>query len=161
MIDHIREQYINSNNAGAWRPYVREHLLPRIFGFELMMAPYAMAHLKLGMQLAAQDMPEEHRANWAYDFGNDERLGVYLTNSLENAEQQAVGLFGPMRVITEEANAAAEIKRELPIMVVLGNPPYSGISSNSGEWITGLVDDIRWLTVNHLANGDIGCTTTM
>ena len=78
VIDHIREQYINSNNAGSWRPYVREHLLPRIFGFELMMAPYAMAHLKLGMQLAAQDMPEEHRANWAYDFGNDERLGVYL-----------------------------------------------------------------------------------
>ena len=143
VIDHIREQYINSNNAGAWRPYVREHLLPRIFGFELMMAPYAMAHLKLGMQLAAQDMPEEHRANWAYEFGRDERLGIYLTNSLENAEQQAVGLFGPMRVITEEANAAAEIKRDRPIMVVLGNPPYSGISSNSGEWITGLVDDYK------------------
>ena len=143
VIDHIREQFRSSGNAGMWDGYVREHLLPRIFGFELMMAPYAMAHLKLGMQLAAQDMPEEYRANWAYDFGNDERLGIYLTNSLENAEQQAVGLWGPMRVITEEANAAAEIKRELPIMVVLGNPPYSLGSSNRGDWIVRLIDDYK------------------
>ena len=143
VIDHIREQFHSGGNAGMWNGYVREHLLSRIFGFELMMAPYAMAHLKLGMQLAAQDMPEEHRANWAYEFGNDERLGVYLTNSLENAEQQAIGLFGPMRVITEEANAAAEIKRDLPIMVVLGNPPYSLKSSNKGDWIVGLVDDYK------------------
>ena len=143
VIDHIREGYRRTGNLGMWDGYVRQHLLKRIFGFELMMAPYAMAHLKLGMQLAAQDMPEEHRADWAYDFGNDERLGVYLTNSLENAEQQAVGLFGPMRVITEEANAAAEIKRDLPIMVVLGNPPYSLMSSNKGEWIRKLIDDYK------------------
>ena len=143
VIDHIREGYRRTGNLGMWDGYARQHLLKRIFGFELMMAPYAMAHLKLGMQLAAQDMPEEHRADWAYDFGNDERLGVYLTNSLENAEQQAVGLFGPMRVITEEANAAAKIKRELPIMVVLGNPPYSLMSSNKGEWIRKLIDDYK------------------
>ena len=149
VIDHIRQGYRRTGNLGMWDGYVRQHLLKRIFGFELMMAPYAMAHLKLGMQLAAQDMPEEHRANWAYDFGNDERLGVYLTNSLENAEQQAVGLFGPMRVITEEANAAAEIKRELPIMVVLGNPPYSGHSSNASRkngkltWIGKLIEDYK------------------
>lgn len=143
VIDHIREQFRSGGNAGMWDGYVREHLLPRIFGFELMMAPYAMAHLKLGMQLAAQDVPEEHRVNWAYEFDDNERIGVYLTNSLENAAQQAVGLFGPMRVITEEANAAAEIKRELPIMVVLGNPPYSGHSSNKGEWITNLIEDYR------------------
>ncbi len=149
VIDHIREQFRSGGNAGMWDGYMREHLLPRIFGFELMMAPYAMAHLKLGMQLAAQDMPEEHRENWAYDFGSDERLGIYLTNSLENAEQQAVGLWGPMRVITEEANAAAEIKRELPIMVVLGNPPYSGHSSNASRrngkltWIGELIEDYK------------------
>ena len=149
VIDHIREGYRRTGNLGMWDGYVRQHLLKRIFGFELMMAPYAMAHLKLGMQLAALDMPEEHRANWAYDFDNDERLGVYLTNSLENAEQQAVGLFGPMRVITEEANAAAEIKRDLPIMVVLGNPPYSGQSYNQSRrnggltWIGKLVEDYK------------------
>ena len=149
VIDHIREQYINSNNAGSWRPYVREHLLPRIFGFELMMAPYAMAHLKLSMQLAAKDLPEEHRQAWEYDFSDDERLGVYLTNSLERAESQAVDLFGLMNFIPEEANAAAEIKRDLPIMVVLGNPPYSGHSSNASRingtltWIGELIEDYK------------------
>ena len=149
VIDHIREAYRAGGNAGMWNGYVKAHLLPRIFGFELMMAPYAMTHLKLGMQLAAQDMPEEDRESWAYDFDGDERLGVYLTNSLERAERQAVGLFGPMRVITEEANAAAEIKRDLPIMVVLGNPPYSGHSSNASRvngkltWIGELIEDYK------------------
>ena len=158
VIDHIREQYINSNNAGSWRPYVREHLLPRIFGFELMMAPYAMAHLKLSMQLAAKDLPEEHRQAWEYDFSDDERLGVYLTNSLERAESQAVDLFGLMNFIPEEANAAAEIKRDLPIMVVLGNPPYSGHSSNASRrngkltWIGELIEDYK--TVDGMPLGE-------
>ena len=149
VIDRIREGYRSSGNLGMWNGYVREHLLPRIFGFELMMAPYAMAHLKLGMQLAAQDMPEEHRAEWAYDFGGSEQLGVYLTNSLEQAEQQIPSLFGPLRVIAEEANAASEIKRDKPIMVVLGNPPYSGHSANASRvgrnltWIGELVEDYK------------------
>ena len=101
------------------------------------------------MQLAAQDMPQDERSNWSYEFGNDERLGVYLTNSLEQAEQQTATLFGPMRAITDEANAASEIKRDLPIMVVLGNPPYSGISSNNGEWITELIEDYKFVDGKH------------
>lgn len=149
VIDHIRQDYRNRGRAGMWNSYVREHLLKRIFGFELMMAPYAMAHLKLGMQLAAQDMPEDERADWSYDFGTNERLGVYLTNTLEQAEQQAATMFGPMRVITEEAHAASQIKRELPIMVVLGNPPYSGHSANASRrggkltWIGELIEDYK------------------
>ena len=149
VIDHIREGFRRSDNLGMWQGYVKEHLLSRIFGFELMMAPYAMSHLKLGMQLAAQDMPEERRDDWAYDFSGDERLGVYLTNSLEEAEQQIPSLFGPLRVIAEEANAASEIKRDLPIMVVLGNPPYSGHSSNASRvngkltWIGELIEDYK------------------
>ena len=142
-IDHIREHYRKANLGGMWSGYVKDHLLPRLFGFELLMAPYAMAHLKLGMQLAAQDMSEDERADWAYEFGNNERLGVYLTNSLEQAEQQTPTMFGPLRVITDEANAAAEIKRDLPIMVVLGNPPYSGHSANKGEWITDLINTYK------------------
>ena len=132
-----------------WNSYIREHLLKRIFGFELMMAPYAMAHLKLGMQLAAQDMPEDERADWAYEFGNDERLGVYLTNTLEQADKQSAPMFGPMRVITEEANAASRVKRDLPIMVVLGNPPYAGDSANASRrggrltWIGELIEDYK------------------
>ena len=149
VIDHIRQRYQDSGNAGMWNGYVREHLLKRIFGFELMMAPYAMTHLKLGMQLAAHDMPEDQRNDWGYRFEDSERLGVYLTNSLEQAEQQTTTLFGPMRVITEEANAASEIKRDLPIMVVLGNPPYSGHSANASRrgrkltWIGELIEDYK------------------
>ena len=140
VIDHVRDHFKNAGNAGMWSGYVKEHLLPRLFGFELLMAPYAMAHLKLGMQLAAQDLPSERQATWAYEFGADERLGVFLTNSLEQAEQQTETMFGPLRAITDEANAAAAVKRDLPIMVVIGNPPYSGHSANKGDWIANLVN---------------------
>ena len=149
VIDHIRQYYRDSGNTGMWNGYVQEHLLNRVFGFELMMAPYAMSHLKLGMQLAAQDVPEDERNDWAYRFAENERLGVYLTNSLEQAEQQTATLFGPMRIISEEANAASKIKRDLPIMVVLGNPPYSGHSANASRrgrkltWIGELIEDYK------------------
>ncbi len=148
VIDHIREHYRSSGNAGMWDGYVKEHLLPRLFGFELLMAPYAMAHLKLAMQLSGQDLPAESRTGWAYDLANSERLGVYLTNSLEEGEMQ-VPLSGPYRVIAEEANSAVEIKRDMPIMVVLGNPPYSGHSANASRkegkltWIGELIEDYK------------------
>jgi hypothetical protein len=142
VVDLIREQFMQRGDAGMWSGYVREHLLPRLFGFELLMAPYAVAHLKLGLQLAAQDLPDAERKKWAYDFSGDERLGIYLTNTLEEAERRAETLFGPLRVITEEADAAAHIKRDLPILVVMGNPPYSNFGRmNRGKWITELMKD--------------------
>ncbi|MGO8735927.1 MAG: type ISP restriction/modification enzyme [Terriglobia bacterium] len=130
VIDHIRAEFMRQENAGMWSGYVRNHLLPRIFGFELLMAPYAVAHFKLGMQLAGHDLTPAQREKWAYDFSGDERLGVYLTNTLEEAERKAETLFGPLRVISQEANAALKIKSELPILAVIGNPPYSGHSAN-------------------------------
>jgi predicted helicase len=141
IVDHIRERFIASHNAGLWSSYVHEHLLPRIFGFELLMAPYAVAHLKLGLQLAGGDLPAEERADYAYDFGGDERLGVFLTNALDEAVHRDDLLLG--RFISDEANAAAKVKRELPIMVVLGNPPYSGHSANRGAWIREKVAEYR------------------
>ncbi|MFB3923282.1 MAG: type ISP restriction/modification enzyme [Terriglobia bacterium] len=130
VIDHIRDEFMRQGNAGMWSGYVRNHLLPRIFGFELLMAPYAVAHFKLGMQLAGHDLSPAQREKWAYDFSGGERLGVFLTNTLEEAERRAETLFGPLRVITQEANAASEIKRNMPILAVIGNPPYSGHSAN-------------------------------
>jgi predicted helicase len=130
VVDHIREQFMHRGDAGMWSGYVKQHLLPRLFGFELLMAPYAVAHFKLSLQLAGQDLSEAQRKQWAYDFTGDERLAVYLTNTLEEVERRVETLFGPLRVITEEANAAARIKKDLPIMVILGNPPYSGQSAN-------------------------------
>ena len=87
------------------------------------MAPYAVAHLKLGLQLAGQDLPENERAAWAYDFANDDRVGVYLTNALDPGEAKTDILMG--QFISDEANAASHVKTDLPIMVVLGKPALS------------------------------------
>lgn len=140
VIETIRERFRKQKRAGFWTEYVHDDLLPRLFGFELLMAPYAMAHLKLGMQLAGQDLPEEIRGLWKYGFETDDRLQVYLTNTLEQVERHTQNLLGSLqRAIGEESEQAALIKRDLPILVVLGNPPYSGVSSNQGEWIDGLL----------------------
>jgi predicted helicase len=130
VIDLIREGFMQRGDAGLWSGYVNEHLLPRILGFELLMAPYAIAHFKLGMQMAGMDLSATKRKVWGYDFSGGERLQVYLTNTLEEAEYRVESLFGPLRVISEEANATVKIKRTMPILVVLGNPPYSGHSAN-------------------------------
>lgn len=119
VINEIHDAIVSQGQKGLWNDYVAEKLLPRIFGFELLMAPYAVAHLKLGLLLQET----------GYQFKSDQRLGIYLTNTLEEAIKRADTLFA--RWITEEANAASEIKKEKPIMVVLGNPPYQGISANS------------------------------
>lgn len=140
VIDLIRQRLMERKEAGMWGDYVRDHLLPRVFGFELLMAPYAIAHLKLGMQLAGLDLPESQRRDWAYAFDVEERLGIYLTNTLEEPQPMNIPLLDPLlRMISEEANAAARVKRDMPILVVLGNPPYSGHSANKGPWIDGLL----------------------
>lgn len=117
-----------AGNKGMWRGYVQENLLPRIYGFELLMAPYAVAHMKLGLLLRET----------GYDFSSEERLRVFLTNTLEEAhELSGLPLF--TQWLAEEANSANKVKNESPVMVVLGNPPYSGHSANTGEWIAGLL----------------------
>jgi len=128
VVNEIRQSMLSHGQQGSWNNYVAEKLLPRIFGFELLMAPYAVAHLKLGLLLKKT----------GYEFQSDQRLGIYLTNTLEEAVKRAETLFA--RWITEEANAAARVKKDEPIMVVLGNPPYSGHSANKGEWARQLVE---------------------
>jgi len=78
VMDFIRAEFMKRGDAGLWSAYVRDHLLPRLFGFELLMAPYAVAHFKLGMQLAGYDLPKEQQKQRQYDFKGDERLGIYL-----------------------------------------------------------------------------------
>jgi len=129
-IGHIHDAL--SHNRGLWageRGYVAQHLLPRLHGFELMMAPYAVAHMKLGWLLKKT----------GYDFPHEERLRVYLTNTLEEAEIVAGPLLALANQIAREANAASKVKAECPIMVILGNPPYSGLSANMNEWIDSLL----------------------
>ena len=126
VVDQIYEGF--KSDKGMWSSYVHDHLLPRLFGFELLMAPYAVAHLKLGLQLKES----------GYDFKSTERIRVYLTNTLEEAHAMT-GLPLFTQWIAEEANAASDVKKNAPVMVVLGNPPYSGHSANTGEWISGLM----------------------
>jgi predicted helicase len=130
VVNEIYQKF--AKQKGAWDSYVTAHLLKRIFGFELLMAPYAIAHLKLGMQLQQT----------GYTFSSDQRLGIYLTNTLEEAAKKSEQLFAGW--ITEEANAAAKIKKDDPILVVLGNPPYSNFGQmNRGQWILGLLQDYK------------------
>ncbi|MDO8578765.1 MAG: N-6 DNA methylase [Dehalococcoidales bacterium] len=129
VMQEIHAAVIKQGQEGTWNDYVEEKLLPRLFGFELLMAPYAIAHLKLGLLLKET----------GYDVERDKRLNIYLTNTLDEAVKKSEQLAGFNEYIVEEANAAAEIKKEKPIMVVLGNPPYSGHSANKGKWAKDLV----------------------
>ena len=81
-------------------------------------------------------------------YFNKARLGIYLTNSLQegNTIEDMFGGFGLAESISDESKEASRIKKEKPIMVVLGNPPYSGESSNKGKnfkWIDSLLDDYK------------------
>ncbi|RMF80692.1 MAG: DNA methyltransferase, partial [Chloroflexi bacterium] len=101
VVQHIYEQIVEvGGQRGAWSSYVRDHLLPRLFGFELLMAPYAIAHVKLGLQLQET----------GYEFDSDQRLGIYLTNTLEEAQKSEETMFA--QFISHEANEAAAIKRD-------------------------------------------------
>jgi predicted helicase len=137
VINHIRRGFMDGMGAGYWPGYVKRYLLPRILGFELLMAPYAIAHFKLSMQLKGYDLPKELQSTWNYKFEKD-RLGIYLTNTLSEPEYIWKTLYGPYRTITDEANEASVAKKDMPIMVIMGNPPYSGQSVNpSWEIING------------------------
>ena len=113
-----------------WNEYVPKHLLPRLHGYELLMAPYAIAHLKIGLKLYET----------GYRFGSDERARVYLTNALESEQDFSQGAFDfAIPALADEAQAVNEVKRDGRFTVVIGNPPYSGHSANKGAWIRELL----------------------
>lgn len=117
---------------GMWQGYVNDHLLPRLHGFELLMASYAVAHLKLDMLLKQTGFNHAE---------NSRRLKIYLTNSLEEVHPDTGTLWAQW--LSDEASAANRIKRDCPVMVMIGNPPYSGESQNKGEWIMRLIEDYK------------------
>jgi hypothetical protein len=143
VIEQIREQFEKKHQAGLWPAYVHEHLLPRLFGFELLMAPYAVAHFKIGLELSGRHLPELWRANWAYQFQGNERVNIFLTNTLEGIEH-VTHQAGPLAALTREANEASSVKRHRPVLVVLGNPPYANFGrQNRNDFILGLLDDYK------------------
>ncbi len=120
---------VKARAPGKWSSYVEEDLLPRLHGFELLMASYAMCHMKLDMMLDQTGYKPSPKPP---------RLSVWLTNALESAEREVRDLF--FAPLAEEARGASEVKRQTPIMCVIGNPPYSGESANKGDHIMALMD---------------------
>ena len=129
VVNQIYDRY--RDNQGIWQQYVEQHLLPRLNGFEILMASYAVAHIKLDMLLSET----------GYRHNTDKRLHVYLTNSLEESNNEPRTLFAQW--LSREATEANIIKRDYPVMVMIGNPPYSISSQNKGEWISSLVSDYK------------------
>ncbi len=135
IVKHIYQKF--EGQQGLWSNYVEDHLIPRLNGFEILMASYAMAHLKLDLLLQEA----------GYEPKSPKRFRVFLTNSLEEHHPDTGTLFASW--LSAEANAADQVKRDTPVMVVLGNPPYSGISTNKGEWITNLIEDYKYVDGEH------------
>jgi predicted helicase len=123
-----QQRLTDAQQRAAWNDYVPKHLLPRLHAFELMMAPYAIAHMKIGLKLAET----------GYRFGAEERARIYLTNALEPWVRQLP--FIEFAALAHEAVAVNEIKRCKRFTVIIGNPPYSA-SISEPEWLMRRLDD--------------------
>lgn len=129
VVRNIYKQF--DGQQGIWNKYIEEHLLARLNGFEILMASYAMAHLKLDLVLKETE----------YKATKDLRFKIYLTNSLEEHDPESGNIFTGF--FSNEANEANYIKQNTPVMVVIGNPPYSVSSSNKSKWIENLTSDYK------------------
>lgn len=129
VIKHIHQKF--KNQAGIWPKYVENDLIPRLNGFELLMTSYAMAHLKMDILLTET----------GFTNPNNKRFKIFLTNSLEEAHENQFNLFSQW--LSQEANEANAIKKDTPVMCVIGNPPYSVSSNNKSPWIENLVADYK------------------
>ncbi len=140
VVKHIHKKF--EGQQGIWSKYVTKDLIPRLNGFELLMASYAMAHLKMDMLLTETGYkpttpPDGHPSKG----GESQRLKIFLTNSLEEAHPDTQTLFSSW--LSDEADQANAIKRDAPVMVVIGNPPYSVSSTNKSPWIEKLTADYK------------------
>ena len=131
VVQFVYDKY-GKANQGTWSNYVNKELIPRLNGFELLMASYSMAHLKLDMLLQET----------GYKATNNKRFNIFLTNSLEEDFNTVPDLF-MANWLSQEAQEANRVKRNTPVMCIMGNPPYSGESSNKNPWIDNLMNDYK------------------
>lgn len=128
------EEYKSKYGDGGIRGLIKEHILKNFHAFELMMAPYAVGHLKIGFVL------DKYR----YKLYKNERFSLYLTNTLEFVAEDPNRLPGILeQTIAKESGEALNVKENVPIMVIMGNPPYSGISENKGDWILKQIEEYK------------------
>lgn len=121
--------------TNSWNRYVEEKLLKRINGYELLMAPYSIAHLKISLKLFET----------GYEFKGDERVNVFLTNAIDPEQEMVNQLEGILPALAHEAIAVNKLKKESCFTVVLGNPPYSIMSGNLSEQARRIVDPFRYV----------------
>ena len=134
IIEHLHENYPKSM-LGTWPEYVAQDLIPRLHGFEILMPPYIIAHLNIALHLKAL----------GYESGatdDPKRLNVYLTDALQPFKEPTAPMFFA-NFLSKESNDASRIKAQTPLMVVLGNPPYKGHSTNTSEWIEQLLEPYK------------------
>jgi len=137
------DEFVSKYGGGGREDFIKDHILKNFYAFELMMAPYAVGHLKMGFLL------EE----LGYKLRDDDRFKLYLTNTLEMKELEQTRLPG-MASLSEESHMAGMVKKEKPILVILGNPPYSGHSANVNPWITKLLkEDVDGLDSYYQVDG--------
>ncbi|MCG2760887.1 MAG: N-6 DNA methylase [Candidatus Delongbacteria bacterium] len=124
------EEYVKNWGTGGLHQWISNHILKNFYAFELMMAPYAVGHLKMGLVFD----------ELGYKLKDNERFKLYLTNTLEMEEIDHVSIPG-LSSLTEESRLAGNIKKSNDVLVILGNPPYSGNSANSNKWTESLLKD--------------------
>ena len=129
-INLAAKEFVTKYGEGGLHHWIKNHILPDFYAFELMMAPYAIGHLKIGFILDELN----------YNLADDERFKLYLTNTLEMEEIKQISIPG-VSSLSEESHLAGKVKKEQPILVILGNPPYSGISSNVNDWTEKLLKE--------------------
>ncbi len=135
LIEYIKEELRNTNNYGLFNTEVNEFILENIYGFELLVVPYIICHLRI----------HEYLESFGFHYKGDikERAEIYLTNTLENNTN--ILLTNYFDDIDKEAQLAHNVKNNENILVIMGNPPYSGVSSNNGEWISNLIDSYKYV----------------
>ncbi len=131
-------EFESKYGSGGTEDFIRRHILKNFFAFELMMAPYAVGHLKMSFFLEEMG----HR------LADGERMPFYLTNTLDYVELEQSRLPG-FAALAQESRLAGRVKKSVKVLVILGNPPYSGISTNKGEWISGLIEDYKYVDGEH------------
>jgi len=129
-IKQIQKELEEKKKEGLITSYIEEHILPHFHAFEILVAPYTVGHFKVSMVL--EDM--------GYRFKEDKRFQFYLTNTLEMKDPKQTSFLIDL---TKEAQEAKRIKEKVPILVVLGNPPYSVSSENKSEFIEDLMYDYK------------------
>ncbi|MEY4926452.1 MAG: hypothetical protein RI894_888, partial [Bacteroidota bacterium] len=136
IFTHIHQRFVTQK--GLWNAYIEKSLVPRMHGFELLMAPYVMAHIKLERLLHETGYKPSKQAE---KDPNISRMNIFLTNALEPQHKDTGTLF--VKWLSDEANGANRVKNDIPVMIVMGNPPYAGHSANRTKTINDTLEPYK------------------